>query len=635
MAPQSIFRGPDVKHYTVVHRSQRDPLINDPEAGDRVLHEVQRQNQTNKQKKKDAKGVTRSELESSLGDLATQIRSNVGEASMYNVYFDDSEYDYMQHLKPVGLSKEAILIEKPKTHKDKNNKSKTGQHLVLRSSSPTEEDGHQASNTQTNRELLQLPNSVQPTPNHEMLSYRDHLEYALPSNSAIPDDGLFPVNDDPALREILDALEDEAYIEDEADDQFFGKIVKDGERDESEELEWMNQLNSQSEPRHMSQWESETARFKYHSTNSSAPEDQFESSSQAGSSTSCQNDVRQQKPTLSNQKASRSECRTSGSLAGSITSMSSSAMFRNEGLTDLDDRFDQIEKEYESSDESESGDSDISNLTATPKMREDFDGIMDEFLDRFEVLGGKMKPVLPGKTPNEKLETMRNALLTSQDADESERMLMKEKILLKLKEEQASHLESEDRETRVERMVYRPDELENKWDCQTILTTYSNLENHPRLIRIRDVIGEAKPKTPADQAPFNSLSSLPTSSDTPIKIDRATGFPIVNGKLIKGNLSKHHVGQSEEDSGSDDDALESIVSGCGTIKRDRNEDKETKKARKAEVKAERANRRQIKKLTKETFSNERVKQERLHQKILVQRSVDIAGSRGKGVMTLL
>lgn len=43
------------KHYHVVHRSQKDPLINDSEASDRVLQEVLPSNQlkvTRKEKKK-------------------------------------------------------------------------------------------------------------------------------------------------------------------------------------------------------------------------------------------------------------------------------------------------------------------------------------------------------------------------------------------------------------------------------------------------------------------------------------------------------------------------------------------------------------------------------------------------------
>lgn len=40
MAPKSIFRQPGARHFQLVHRSQRDPLINDPEASQHVLKPI-------------------------------------------------------------------------------------------------------------------------------------------------------------------------------------------------------------------------------------------------------------------------------------------------------------------------------------------------------------------------------------------------------------------------------------------------------------------------------------------------------------------------------------------------------------------------------------------------------------------
>lgn len=39
---KSLYRKPGTQHFQLVHRSQRDPLINDPEAGDRVLKSIDR-----------------------------------------------------------------------------------------------------------------------------------------------------------------------------------------------------------------------------------------------------------------------------------------------------------------------------------------------------------------------------------------------------------------------------------------------------------------------------------------------------------------------------------------------------------------------------------------------------------------
>lgn len=342
-------------------------------------------------------------------------------------------------------------------------------------------------------------------------------------------------------------------------------------------------------------------------------------------------------------------------------------MFRNQGLTDLDDRFHQIEREYDSSSDRDQDLDDVksqdSTSTQTPisnRLRDDFDSIMDEFLDRFEVIGGKLKRTLEGKTPTEKMDTLRNQLLVSSSdpqpssidpedgTDESfEKRLMKDKILVQLRRD-----ELEVGEDRARMMIYEPkdDRVTHQWDCQTILSTYSNLENHPRLIRIREAIGgvdgqddskvRRKKKLEGDGDHQLDRSTTHSTGKT-IEIDRLTGFPIVDGNLIRGhsNLSihpRHHQSDEHQDQSdrSNQDDLESLVSVRETIKRDRNEDKESKKARKSRVKAEQAVRRQVKKQIKESFTNERNKQERLHQKVVAQRSIDIGGLGGKGIMSL-
>ncbi|OAV99228.1 hypothetical protein PTTG_06843 [Puccinia triticina 1-1 BBBD Race 1] len=109
---------------------------------------------------------------------------------------------------------------------------------------------------------------------------------------------------------------------------------------------------------------------------------------------------------------------------------------RNQGLTNLNDRFDQIEKESEEGLEA-------SNVTATPgqQVRANFEEIMDNFLGRFEVLGGKMKPVMASNSPLDKLDTLRSELLgpAAQPDCHLERRAVKEQILAKLKADQRAH----------------------------------------------------------------------------------------------------------------------------------------------------------------------------------------------------
>jgi hypothetical protein len=97
--------------FHLVHRSQRDPLINDPESSARVLKYVPPSNA------KGAQPITRESLEEDIDVEA--VRANEGEAAEYGIYYDDTEYDYMQHLRSVGEAPDAVLLEAPSKDKGK------------------------------------------------------------------------------------------------------------------------------------------------------------------------------------------------------------------------------------------------------------------------------------------------------------------------------------------------------------------------------------------------------------------------------------------------------------------------------------------------------------------------------------
>jgi len=231
-------------------------------------------------------------------------------------------------------------------------------------------------------------------------------------------------------------------------------------------------------------------------------------------------------------------------------------MFRNDALQTLDERFNHIlQNEYASGDEDEdeaeeppSDDSDD-----TPELitsREDFEFMMDDFLDNYEILGRKMKHKLAGDTGAEKLNTLRMAM------GQDDRV----------------RVGNEDDDDDDEKLMMPPeDDKKDRWDCETVLTTYSNIENHPRLIRARD-----------------------TSLVPKIRLDPRTGMPTVQQKIPRGPKLV------ESESENDDDDLPARV----TITRPRDESLEEKKSRKQAVKADRQARRSDKRLTKEQFSKE-------------------------------
>ena len=110
----------------------------------------------------------------------------------------------------------------------------------------------------------------------------------------------------------------------------------------------------------------------------------------------------------------------------------------------------QIQKEYDSDeDEDEGTPSDADSAPELITSREDFDSMMNEFLENYEILGGKMRPVLAGETPTDKLNTIRKALGE-----------------VKIREEQSDEDEQDD--------ILMPldiDDKKDRWDCETILST--------------------------------------------------------------------------------------------------------------------------------------------------------------------
>lgn len=76
---------------------------------------------------------------------------------------------------------------------------------------------------------------------------------------------------------------------------------------------------------------------------------------------------------------------------------------------------------------------------------------MDDFLDNYEILGGKMRHVLPGETVTEKLGTIRQSLREiGYDA-----------------KEQLAEDEDEGSDDAFDNLV---EEKADRWDCETILS---------------------------------------------------------------------------------------------------------------------------------------------------------------------
>ena len=246
-------------------------------------------------------------------------RSNIGEASLYGVYFDDTEYDYLQHLRPAGGREdgfESVLVEAP----TRRNPSKKTSNLPI--------------------SLHDLP--------PEVFASASELPRDFESQAAVQSSisGLQP-DMDPYLRQTLEALEDDAYVDDDLDDDFFGELVKDGERDATERFEF--EFREDDLPTDSSDaigvherdggdeagWQARFAAFK-------RDQDQQGSKPMDTSQSDCDSEEADAVGQMPKFSTSGNRRRRQGTSDASGFSMSSASVFRSDGLRDLDDRFDQV-----------------------------------------------------------------------------------------------------------------------------------------------------------------------------------------------------------------------------------------------------------------------------------------------------
>lgn len=527
--------------------------------------------------------------------LLSLYSSKIGQAALLGLVdeeFNDGSYDYTQHFKEIGKSSEGVFMAAPKVLAQQKKAAQQTRGIMFTDSDAAEEMAREEVSAKPAKKGLRLPAGVLPS--------REELDFADVYQGNAPQ-GLQP--DMPYdIRETLEALEDDEFVDEELDESFFDQLDADGGFADEEVEEYYEDEDEEG----AGGWEADFKKFKkqqqYHS------DDSYEGSDDEGAS-----------------QHSRSSRRAGGASASTF-SMSSSAMFRNENLTLLDERFDKVEREYES--DSDDDDEERTDLVGE-ELRKDFDSILDDFLDKFEIVGSKMVPRLEGATSENKLTTIRNAMLVDDDDEKSVATTVGGTKHRKKKEEEVPEEIQTDFRSRAERM-------RDNWDVQTILSkwfaicvlswtmhiwkrkissnrvffifligTYSNLDNHPGMIK------EQNRKR--------------------IHIDPKTGMPVVTEKLSKKALQRRkeeeeaaaaeeagEMGSDDEEDSEEEDEEDPENLG---VKRNKAETKEEKKARKEAIKQEKKNRRETKKATKTAFATEKSRQEKVMKNLKKDRGV--------------
>ncbi|KAK4127733.1 Low temperature viability protein [Parathielavia appendiculata] len=353
---------------------------------------------------KSTKGRGLSDLASELGSDALSIRDNEGEAANYGIYYDDTEYDYMQHLRDLGQgSGEAVFVEA----KPVGNKGKAKQHQPL-------EDALRQLDLQNQTEDLALDNDILPNKNLQRLTYQAQQD--------VPDAiAGFQPDMDPRLREVLEALEDDAYVDDEGGEDIFQELAKDGEELGLHEFEEVyDEFEEEDEG-----WESDRTvkATGGEAKDEEAPQLTDTNKAQPGESAVSEDWMEEFKKFKSDQKAEKkpraaaapSELQSSiwttttnggrrktrkGAMTNPSTySMTSSSLVRTEQLGILDARFEKIEEEYNADMDDLGSVSAVSTMsTVQGPTRQDFDGLLDEFLGDYSMFGKKR--VKKGKWKN-------------------------------------------------------------------------------------------------------------------------------------------------------------------------------------------------------------------------------------------
>lgn len=364
------------------------------------------------------------------------VRDNEGEAAEHGIYFDDTEYDYMQHIRDLDAgsgSGESHFVEAATKKKDGKGKGKMSLEDALREVSLQEERSKSGASQISEPQLLD--DDLLPSKNLRRSTYQDQQE--------VPDVlAGFQPDMDPRLREVLEALEDDSYVDDKED--FFGEIANDrreigleefedtGFEDAGDEVGWETDETEKPSKEYKTGdlppppipqsadsmmedgpdhgdggWMKEFSKFKQ------ADKATKEAQPQAS-------DVELQSSIMTgtSMTGGRRKKRKGAMTSSTGYSMTSSSVFRTEGQTLLDARFDKIEENY-AEDEMDTDDGGASVMTGSstassqaPSLvqRSDFDSIMDDFLGGYSMSGKKRVKKGGYQSGMEQLDEVRKGL---------------------------------------------------------------------------------------------------------------------------------------------------------------------------------------------------------------------------------
>ncbi|QLQ81035.1 hypothetical protein HG537_0E03900 [Torulaspora globosa] len=384
------FSKKNAQKYVVVHRPHDDPHYYDSNATEHVLVPV-----GSKASLKEGKSVV---------EGLEKRNEHLGEAALYGISFDDSKYDYTQHLKPIGRDPENSFFIPAKTSETKK---KSLDDLLVEPRYGDEQQAGKGNGSVFQRGIAKP-------------------EYLLHQQEVPEEISGFRPDLNPALREVLEALEDEAYVINDdivvkqeglndQEDDIFAELLESGQAEDEEAFadEWdVDNLEDYEEEQYHEElakftnvenledlknldYQADVRRFQKERKQANYTDDEFEDEDHSVSPELEEQDALGDLPSFAKTAGKkRKERRKKGAMSDvSGFSMTSSAIARTETMTVLDDKYDQIISGYENYQDEQLQDEQDYQPFDMSKERPDFESMLDDFLDNYELESGGRKLV--------------------------------------------------------------------------------------------------------------------------------------------------------------------------------------------------------------------------------------------------
>lgn len=300
---------------------------------------------------------------------------------------------------------------------------------------------------------------------------------------------------DPDVRQVMEALEEEAFLVPTEGGEFYDVKMLDGDA-LPEDYVAEGDFGGEEEEEEEESWVKEFQKFKREEKEGTV-------------------------------KTAKTASKRAGTEAGTDFSMTSSVMYRNKQLSLLDDRFDRLLDDEYASDDDCSSYVDSDEEICLPE-NEELEEMFDSFLENTVIRGRKMRD---SQAPKDQIDEIRREL--------------RETAFNPIGEESV--------------IMEREEKVRDGWDCETILSTYTNIYNHPRFIKER--------------------------SKRDILLLGKDGVPL--GAMAAFREMKREKKMERQEAVLEEEEEDEVVPENRGEKRDKTETAEEKKARKALIKQER------------------------------------------------